>query len=350
MTGAERTALALVLHFGYGSPVPARLLALYPDGESLWEESPFSLSFRTGLTETRAGFLGRRRQLLDDAERLADRAAAAGCTLLYLTGPGYPEPLRHIHAPPAVLYCRGRLGLLGRQCTAVVGTRHASPRGMRAAWEIARRETAAGRTVVSGAARGIDGAAHQGALDAGCGLTCAVLGCGIDQSYPAMHRHLLARIAAEGVVVSEFPPGTEPRKAYFPMRNRIIAGLAATVVVVEAPERSGALITARQALDEGREVQVCPWDVRTPRTLGVWGLQAEGAAWYDFGQDGREEGPREASPLLELLREGPQSLNGLLERLECPPEALLPCLMRLQLDNRITTRSGCFWLKAGPCF
>jgi DNA processing protein len=316
----------------------------------LWEESPFSLSFRTGLAEAKAAFLGRRQRLCDEAERLAAAATAAGCTLLALTGDGYPEPLRHIHAPPAVLYCRGNSGVLARPCTAVVGTRHASPRGMRAAWEIARRESAAGRTVVSGAARGIDGAAHQGALDAGSGLTAAVLGCGIDQVYPAMHRQLLSRIAAEGVVLSEFPPGTVPLRAYFPMRNRIIAGLAATVVVVEAPERSGALITARMALEEGREVQVCPWDVRTPRNLGVWGLQEEGAAWYDFGESGRTEGAREASPLLELLREGPQSLNGLLERLGLLPQTLLPQLMRLQLDNRITARSGCFWLKTGPCF
>jgi DNA processing protein len=174
---------------------------------------------------------------------------------------GYPPLLSELHDPPARLFLRGGLpDLLARPAVAIVGARSCSSYGAQVAQELARDLATAGVVVVSGLARGIDGEAHRGAL-AGGGVTVAVLGCGIDRDYPRSHAELARRIAEDGLVVSEYPPGVEPAPWRFPARNRIIAGLAHATVVVEARERSGALITADFALELGRDVFAVPGEI-----------------------------------------------------------------------------------------
>jgi DNA processing protein len=173
-----------------------------------------------------------------------------------------PPLLRSIHDPPVGLFVRGgaALDVLERPAVAIVGARACSGYGASVARSLARDVAAAGIVVVSGLARGVDGEAHRCALDAG-GTTVAVLGCGIDRDYPAAHADLACRVAESGLIVSEYAPGVEPAPWRFPARNRIVAGLAGATVVVEARERSGALITADLALEEGREVFAVPGEI-----------------------------------------------------------------------------------------
>jgi DNA processing protein len=192
-------------------------------------------------------------------------------------GPGYPPLLAELYDPPARLHLRGgAVAVLTRPCVAVVGARSCSPYGAQVARELAGELAAAGLVVVSGLARGVDGEAHRGALAAG-GLTVAVLGCGIDRDYPSAHADLARRIAANGLVVSEYAPGVEPSPWRFPARNRIIAGLARATVVVEARERSGALITADFALELGREVFAVPGEITSALSGGTNDLIRQGA-------------------------------------------------------------------------
>jgi DNA processing protein len=189
-----------------------------------------------------------------------------------------PPLLRVIHDPPLCLYLRGagEVELLSRTAVAVVGARACSPYGAQVARMLGRELAAAGVVVVSGLARGIDGEAHRGALEGG-GQTVAVLGCGIDRDYPAAHTGLASEIAERSLLVSEYESGIEPAPWRFPARNRIIAGLCAATVVVEARERSGALITADFALEEGREVFAVPGEITSTRSVGTNALLRLGA-------------------------------------------------------------------------
>ena len=192
--------------------------------------------------------------------------------------PAFPPLLRSIHDPPPGLFVRGTadLDLLARASVAVVGARVCSGYGESVATTLGRELAAAGVVVVSGLARGIDAAAHRGALQAG--ITVAVLGCGIDRDYPRTHASLAAAIAERGLIVSEYPPGVEPAPWRFPARNRIVAGLARATVVVEARERSGAPITADLALDEGREVLAVPGEITARLSRGTNHLLRLGAS------------------------------------------------------------------------
>ena len=189
-----------------------------------------------------------------------------------------PELLQQIHDPPRSLFLRGAPDpeILARPAVAIVGARACSPYGAQVARMLGRELAAAGLVVVSGLARGIDGEAHRGALDAG-GVTVAVLGCGIDRDYPAAHSELARRICERGLVVSEYEPGVEPAPWRFPARNRIIAGLTAVTVIVEARERSGALITADFALEDGREVLAVPGEITGTLSTGTNRLLRQGA-------------------------------------------------------------------------
>ncbi len=182
--------------------------------------------------------------------------------------PGWPERLEHLESPPNALWLRGALPAIGTPCVAVVGARRATPGALLTAREITVELAAAGVTVVSGMARGVDAAAHGGALDGG-GATIAVLGCGIDLCYPSEHRELRDRIAAHGCVASEDAGTAAPLAWRFPRRNRLIAALAEAVVVVEATPRSGALSTARWAADLGREVLAVPGSIRSASSAGT---------------------------------------------------------------------------------
>jgi DNA processing protein len=227
----------------------------------------------------------------------------------------YPSLLTELHDPPAVLHVRGDVQILTEPAVAVVGARSCSPYGAQVARGLARELAGAGAVVVSGLARGIDGEAHRGALEAG-GRTVAVLGCGIDRDYPQSHADLAGRIRASGAVVSEYPPGIEPAPWRFPARNRIIAGLCAATVVVEARERSGALITADFALELGRDVFAVPGEITSLLSAGTNDLLRQGAAPLLGAEDalsalGLENGARRLPPLspaagqvLRLLADG----------------------------------------------
>ena len=229
----------------------------------------------------------------------------------------YPPLLRRIASPPAVLFVAGDPALLWRPAVAVVGSRAATAGGRANAATFASALARAGLCVTSGMAAGIDAAAHQAALDAS-GMTVAVLGTGPDVAYPASHRPLMARIAAAGAVVSEHPPGTAPLRTHFPSRNRILVGLSLGVLVVEAATRSGALITARQAGDAGREVFALPGSIHNPMARGCHRLIRDGAQLV--------ETPAEVlDALAPLVSDLARALRGALEHsipAGAPPQAV----------------------------
>lgn len=200
------------------------------------------------------------------------------------SSPAFPPRLRDIPEPPPRLWIRGRPEALARTAVAIVGSRRASPTSLDIARRLARDLAGAGLAIVSGLARGCDAAAHQGALDAG-GCTVAVLGSGIDVLYPPEHAGLAEAIAATGAIVSEFPPGMPPLPNNFRQRNRLISGLAHGVIVIEANEKSGSLITAGFALAQGREVMVVPGTVVAGRNRGGHQLIRDGAALIETAED-----------------------------------------------------------------
>jgi len=212
------------------------------------------------------------------------RLAALGVDLLVRDDERYPQNLLNIFDPPPILYGKGRLEVLAAPAIAIVGSRKASKRGCQFAFSLARDLAERGVVLVSGMALGIDAAAHAGCLHAG-GRTIAVWGSGLDVCYPARHRELAARIADSGLLLSEFPLGTRPEKQNFPRRNRLISGLAAGVVVVEASLKSGSLITARCALEQGREVFAVPGLPASPESGGNNWLLKEGAQLVESADD-----------------------------------------------------------------
>jgi len=205
----------------------------------------------------------------------------------HLISPGddaFPELLRQIPRPPGPLYVKGEPGLLQMPALAIVGSRNPTAGGRRNAYEFARHLGAAGFCIVSGLAEGIDTAAHRGALDAGA-ATVAFLGHGIDRVYPASNHELAHEIAARGALVSEFPLGTHPDKALFPQRNRLISGMSLGTLVVEAARRSGSLITARLAGEQGREVFALPGSIHNPLARGCHKLIRDGAKLVETAED-----------------------------------------------------------------
>ena len=193
-----------------------------------------------------------------------------------MESPEYPEHLKSIPDAPEKLYYSGDIGLIEHPLIAVVGTRRCSPYGRWAAEKISEKIARCGVSVVSGMASGIDTAAHRGCIKGGM-PTIAVLGTGVDICFPASNRQLYERIAAEGLLISEYPPGEGGRPAFFPQRNRIISGLSKSVIVVEGAPRSGSMITARLALEQGRDVFAVPGNIDQPNSLGVNKLIADGA-------------------------------------------------------------------------
>ena len=257
------------------------------------------------LDEPRSLRFARFRSTFDEEGYLRD-LAARGLRWVARSEPAFPARLRSIHDPPPGLFVRGgaELALLDRPSVAIVGARACSPYGTSVAFGFAHELAAAGVLVISGLARGVDGAAHRGALEAG--ETVAVLGCGVDRDYPRAHASLAGAIAQRGLVVSEYPPGVEPAPWRFPARKRIVAGLALATVVVEARERSGALITADLALDEGREVLAVPGEITSALSRGTNALLRLGATPVTCVEDvlsavGVEPAPRAAVTLDERL-------------------------------------------------
>jgi len=266
-----------------------------------------------------------------------------------------PPLLRAIHDPPAQLYLRGTgdRDLLSQAAVAIVGARSCSPYGSQVARMLGRELAAAGIVVVSGLARGVDGEAHRGALEAG-GRTVAVLGCGIDRDYPAAHAELARRICERGLIVSEYEPGIEPAPWRFPARNRIIAGLCAATVVVEACERSGALITADFALEEGRDVLAVPGEITSSLSAGTNALLRLGATPVTGAADvlelfdlvpakpSRTDLGASAQELLTLLGDGPLSADEIVRAAGIEPASLAASLMELELAGRVTLEDGVY--------
>ena len=219
---------------------------------------------------------GRARVLRESAAGLIDRARTCGIDTVPFADFRYPHVLAEIFDPPLVLWVQGQVEALTRPAVAIVGSRAASPYALEIAHQLAADLGRRGVTVVSGLARGVDAAAHRGALD-GDGETIAVLGSGVDLIYPAEHRSLAGAIGAHGAIVSELPPGSPPLAQHFPRRNRIISGLSLAVVVVEASEKSGSLITANCALEQGREVMAVPGNALSGRNRGSHALLKDGA-------------------------------------------------------------------------
>ena len=290
------------------------------------------------------------------AVRLLRRAGEHGVAPLVFGAPDYPAALAAIPDPPPVLWCRGRPAALAAPAVAIVGSRSGSPYAREVAARLGADLAGCGVAVVSGLARGVDAAAHRGALAAG-GVTIAVLGCGADIVYPPEHGPLLAQLAAQGAAVSELAPGAPPRPFHFPRRNRIISGLSLAVVVVEASERSGSLITARCAAEQGREVMAVPGNVLSGRCRGGHALIKDGAKVVETADDIVEEirlqvevrgegGPRpeepdEAGCLLRRMDPGESyDLDELADLSGLNRSALATQVLELELAGRITRLAG----------
>ena len=368
--------LALLEHFG-GDP---ERIYFGEEGEYLLVE---------GMTRAIAGAL--KQKSLDTANRVLGDCDKLGLRIITIQDLDYPDRLRNIYDPPILLYVQGRMPQFdGEVAVAMVGTRRCSPYAMEMGERLAYQLAAHGAVVVSGLAAGSDSAAHRGALRAG-GFTAAVIGGGHDIIYPRESRYLYEDLAVRGVILSEYPPGTEHMGSHFPVRNRIISGLSLATVVLEAPARSGALITASRALDQGRDVFALPGLMGDPRCEGsnllirdgaglitdVWDILGHYAAAFPhkirnikveearrFGSEAppppekSEKKPPEepALPLLDLngdhgltddqlrilrtLQGRTMQVDDIIEAAQIPARRVLSALTMLELDRIVTQESG----------
>lgn len=262
---------------------PARASALLKSSGAPWP----AFALDEALARLRLDTPGLAQRCRGEARQLLERATALGCAPLCLRSSTYPPWLAETVDPPRLLWVRGDPLVLLQPAVAIVGSRRASPAGRDVAFRLGADLAACGIVVASGFAQGVDASAHRGALTTG--RSVAVLGCGHDQAYPRDHADLARALAEAGAVVSEFAPGTPPRAHHFPLRNRILSGLSRAVVVVEASERSGSLITARLALEQGREVMAVPGDVRAGRNAGGHKLLRDGARLVESAADVLDE-------------------------------------------------------------
>ena len=367
----RQTRLALLEHFG--SP------------ESIYYADPEEVLLTEGITREQAQCLEnkdltRAREILADCRRL-------GLRIMTLQDADYPDRLRNIYDPPCLLYIRGNLPLMDEEAAiAVVGTRSATPYGIACAEKLGSQLAAGGAVVVTGMARGIDTAAAKGALRSG-GTVIGLLGCGVDVVYPRENQWLYEDVAAAGALVSEYPPGTEPNSRHLPVRNRILSGLSLATLVVEAPEKSGALITAETALEQSRDVFAVPGPIDAPNSRGCnrlirdgaglvsdgWDILREYAARYPGkleqdparrepekvpGHRAREERPEPAKKLPDLLQlsqaeltddqlrilrtltDDPMQVDDLIEATQLPARRVLSALTMLEIDNYVLQSPG----------
>jgi DNA processing protein len=316
------------------------------------------------LAQTITGF-----QTPTEVERELRAVRAAGCQIIPQSDPNYPPLLKAIEDPPPVLYVKGEIGEPVAPAIAVVGSRRPSIYGKVVAEQLVRGLSEAGVTVVSGLARGIDSVAHAKTLDHG-GRTIAVLGCGLEHMYPPENRPLAQRISRQGAVVSEFPMMTKPDRLNFPLRNRTISGLSLGTVVIEAGERSGALITVQWALEQGREVFAVPGNVTAPTSRGTNRLIKMGAKLVDCVEDILEEFPQYAigdkrggAPKQEELRQADSTpderrllalldpvetrhIDWIIEQAHFPTSMVSSLLLKLELEGKVTQLPGKLFLKA----
>jgi DNA processing protein len=279
--------LALARVKGVGCVSFKKLVARFGDPTTAFSVAPRELAAIDGLQRDAIdGLVGFSQWA--EVEHELKRIRSAGITLVRYTDKEYPERLRAIADPPPLLYVKGAFSATDERAMAIVGSRSASDYGRRVARDLARGLASYGFTVISGLARGIDGMAHETALNSG-GRTIAVLGSGVERAYPPEHDKLYQRIAEQGAVISELPIGTKPVAFNFPARNRLISGLSLGVVVVEATEKSGSLITASLAIDQGREVFAVPGEVGSSRSRGAHRLIRQGAKLVETVDDIIEE-------------------------------------------------------------
>jgi DNA processing protein len=289
-----------------------------------------------------------------DGERFRASLETRGLRFVGRSEPGYPRLLRELHDPPPGLFLRSAdVELLSEPAVAIVGARMCSSYGGQVARMLGRELAGAGLVIVSGLARGVDGEAHRGALEAG-GATIAVLGCGIDRDYPAAHAQLARGICASGLVVSEYAPGVEPAPWRFPARNRIIAGLCLATIIVEARERSGALITADFALEAGREVFAVPGEITSTLSTGTNALLRLGATPLTSAADvlelfGLEPtrferldlGP-DAAAVLDALAREPAAADELGRATGLEAAAVATALAELELAGAVAEAEGLY--------
>jgi DNA processing protein len=334
----------------------AALLALAAGTAGTTDPLDLLLAFCCGRPGMAAS-AGTRADLDRRAGEVLARAAALGIRPVGRLDASYPAALAAVADAPVVLWVLGDSTALDGRLVAVVGSRAASPYGLEAAGRLGEDLARAGVTVVSGLARGCDAAAHRGAL-AACGRTVAVLGCGPDVCYPAEHADLLQAVRQSGAVVSEYPPGTPPRPGHFPLRNRIISGLCRAVVVVEASDRSGSLLTAGRALDQGRDVMAVPGPVFGQRHRGSHALLRDGARLVETAADVLEElgwtggaaPPDRASrdPLLRAVPVGEDvGVDALALRTGWPATVILQRLLHLELAGAVRRTAGGRFVRVG---
>ena len=354
--------LALILAPGIGSTRFLRILEHVPDLSALFAARNVSIDNLKLPTAVRAYLQSPDWHAVDKILAWADND---GCHIINLSDPRYPPLLKEIPDPPPVLYVRGDPLILSHLQLAMVGSRNPSAGGKQIAHNFAESLSQNGFTITSGLALGIDAASHQGALDAG-GHTIAVAGTGLDRIYPARHRELGHNILEKGAIVSEFAPGTPPIASNFPRRNRIISGLSVGTVVVEAALKSGSLITARLAAEQGREVFAIPGSIHNPLSQGGHSLIQQGAKLTNHVSDIFEElthlitphstqppdHPNSSTtsipttesdhPLLENIGFEPTSIDALVDRSGLTPEAVSSMLLTLELQGIVASSGGLF--------
>ena len=355
----------------FGARRQQAILEQLPEFEQLLTHNAATLKALGLAAETIDALEAWRRQdsahpVVASADGIYRNCLRTGTAIVTMADADSPEPLRHIHDGPLVLYVRGDRSLLGREQIGIVGSRNATRAGLEHARSFAAALGQKGLLVTSGLALGVDGAAHAGALDAGF-PTVAVIGNGVDKPYPYRHRTLSERIAGEGVIVSEYPPGTSAKAGHFPRRNRIISGLSRGILVVEAGLKSGSLITARLALEQGREVFAIPGSVHNPLARGCHHLIRQGAKLVETVDDICEElggwwtGQNEGDPssvvmkrpaiegldsreiaVLEALGYDPQSTDDLCSVTGLPADQLMQSLLLLELQGLVDSAPGGF--------
>ena len=309
------------------------LLRRFGDPESIFYADADELLLTDGVERSQLKLL--ENHDLAPADRILADCQRLDIRLLTLSDAAYPGRLKNIYDPPALLYCKGRLPLLDDLlCVAVVGTRDCTPYGVACAEKLGFGLASGGAAVVSGLAKGIDAAAIRGALRAG-GVTVGVVGNGLDVYYPHESRYLYEDVASAGVLLSEYPPGTEPASGHFPVRNRIISGLSQAALVVEAPEKSGALITAATALEQGRDVFAVPGPIDAPASVGCNRLIRDGAGLVSDASDILREYEGRFALNLKESREQPETL-GYQARMAPEPKPVAPMLSLRHSDAELT--------------
>ena len=350
----KRYWIAFNLVKGIGSARMRLLLEYFGDAQTAWEAPPVELE-AAGLSERLIeGVLQARKE--GAAERAWESVLSEGITVVTWEDECYTRRLKEIDQPPPVLYLRGEIRDEDQWSVAIVGTRRATAYGHQAAQELAAALARRGITVVSGLARGIDAIAHQAALKAD-GRSLAVLGSGVDHIYPPEHRRLADQMCAQGALVTDYPPGTPPDAANFPPRNRIISGLSLAVVVIEAGESSGALITASFASDQGRAVFALPGNIYAPQSKGTNRLIREGAHIFldvsdllevlNLGQVSQQRAARVTLPgdateakLYAILGREPIHVDEIGARSELPIEQVSAALTLMELKGLVRQVGG----------